>query len=338
MYMRICSHFAAWSLAQEDARRKRRLSKGKGETVIIECPQCKFSQDVNSDRISGESVIVTCPKCQCRFRFSRKNGAENILPPAGWKNMDAGRADKEGDEEEDPRQIARRAYEKEAERFSKEGRSEAGEAAAGQEDPKSSNPWADAKSGWFSAFYQTVMRVMFSAPAFFRSLDPAAGQGRPLAFYLLICVFQTFVQRIWGDFFRAFIAEYASRDPQIERLLAMLTPEANMAYVLLISCGALVLQLYVFSWLMAMVYRLLGAPKATFSLLFQIMAYSTAPALLCIVPALGSIAGLIWSLACLIMGCQAALNLGLGKTLAGFLPLLILFLPMLQQINAILGQ
>ena len=335
----------------------------------IVCPQCGFSRRLPEDRLPGDVVIATCPQCACRFRFSVRDGVLGVLPPRGEGeeataattpaasvaaahaagHSGAGSASPrdhagptpaagggtEDGEEEDIRETARRAYAREAARFSGADADATSMAEAMLRDV---NPWdvAPRNGGWLQAFYQTVLRVMFTAPRFFAGLRPHAALVRPLTFYLIICVIQTLVERFWGTMIISALTPSAATDPQLEKLLELLAPKSDIALSLLLRCGLLVLQLYVFAALMFLAYRIVARDRTSFSLIFQIMAYSSAPALLCVVPALGSLAGMIWGLACLAVGCRAALRLNWAQTLFGFVPLALVFGPLLLQAMAAL--
>lgn len=299
----------------------------------ITCPECGFSREMPADRLPSGTAIATCPKCSCRFRFSAANGAMEIMPPKGWRQI---KIDKEEpQEEEDIRQVAKRAYEREAARFQTEPRP-----AEAPNENAAENPWALApgKKGWIAAFFQTCARVMFSAPAFFGGLKSGGSQTRPLIFYAIICVFQTVIERLWGKFFYSLIMSESLGDPELEKVLALLSPESNFALALIMRCGVLILQLYVFAFLMAMAYKLVAPEKATFNLIFQVYSYSSAPAMLCVVPALGTLVGAIWGLGCLVVGCKAALKISWTRTLVGFLPLLVLIAPIVPQLLTALGR
>lgn len=229
--------------------------------------------------------------------------------------------------EEDLRRVASRAYAREAARLKPEAERESGRVAE-------VNPWeaAPGRDGWLAAFYQTAMRVMFAAPRFFGALNPEAQQLRALSFYLLVCILQTVVERFWGGMFLAIMAPSAATDPQLEKMLALLAPQTNLAMTLLLRTALLVLQLYVFSALIHLAYRFIAPGRASFPLVFQVMAYSSAPALLCVIPGLGSLAGMIWGLACMAVGCRAALRLNWPQTLLGFVPVCLVMGPMLLQL------
>lgn len=288
----------------------------------IKCPQCGFSRQIPEEKLPTGTVIAKCPKCACRFRFSASEGAGEILPPGA-------------DGEEDIRVTASNAYAREAERFENERK--ARQAQAEREARR--NPWETAPfpSGWLGAFYATVIRVMFHAPLFFKSLSPAATVTRPLGFFLIICVFQTLVERSWGEAFYSYLASTSMDDPQMRDLMKLLAPSLSLPMTLLARVGGLLLQLFVFAFLMYLVYRVLAPGRATFMIVYQAMAYSTAPWTLCIIPGIGSIAGAIWGLACLAIGCKTALDLNWGQTLAGFLPMAAALVPLLAQITRLSG-
>lgn len=287
--------------------------------MLIICPQCNFKRDVPAEKVAGPSVIAKCPKCHCRFRVS-KSGLTEILPEEA---REAPHPVSMEEAEEDPRAAAAAAYEREAARFNE------------PQPVVNPNPWqtAPGEEGWLNAFSQTVLRVMFAAPAFFRRLDPKAALARPLLFYLCLTVFQIVVERLWGEAFASFLSSGAAGDPQMERLLDMLAPKTGFALALLLRAAVMVGELYLFSFLMCMAYRIFVPDKATFPLLFQILAYASAPGVLCVVPGVGSLAAFFWSLGCVAVGCKAALDLDWAKTCFGFLPVILFCAPFLARVG-----
>lgn len=224
--------------------------------------------------------------------------------------------------EEDIRVTASRAYAREAARLRSASDS------ARQEETAERNPWdaAPGKEGWLAAFYQTIMRVMFDAPRFFSLLNPGAQVLRALAFYLIVAVIQIAGVRLWGGMLQALMAPSAATDPQLGKILAMLAPQTNLAITLLYTTAELTLRIYLFSAILHLSYRLIAPQRSSFALLFQVLAYASAPGLLYVIPLLGPVAGMIWNVACVVVGCRAALKLSWPQTLAGLAPLVLLLL------------
>lgn len=288
----------------------------------ILCPQCQFSRDVPDDRLPasspGRAVVATCPRCGHRFQiFPAGRGAGD----AGAPIRDA-RAPEAA--EEDPRAAASRAYAREAGRGREMG------AERGRR-PADANPWDTAPhpDGLAAAFYQTVVRVMFGASRFFSALDGDAPQLRPLAFFLIVGVISVSAQLFWLDVARGTLME--SSDPQVRALLESL-PEGNAVLSGILQVFGLVVQLYVLSALLWLSFRLGICRTATYSLVFQIVAYASAPVLLSVIPVAGYLAGLVWSVAAIVTGCQASMRLSWGQAVAGCLPMILILLVLLRQI------
>ncbi|MBQ3059315.1 MAG: zinc-ribbon domain-containing protein [Desulfovibrio sp.] len=316
----------------------------------ITCPQCGFSRQLPPERIPDKAVMATCPKCSCRFRFMppavtpQTAPCSDPLPPGAiipGQCEDQPAAIQNGSsvsqptqDEEDIRQTASRAYSREATRLEEEP--EAMQPVPDdeeQEDYSSPCPWATApgRDGWLNAFYQTVLLVLFAAPRFFTGLDPRTPQLRALSFFLIICVIQIITEYFWMGQVMDFLQTEAAGDPDLQSLTELFSERDGLLLVLLFQTGVQVMKLYAFSGLLYLAYRFIAPKRTSFPLLLQIMAYSAAPALLCVIPLLGSVAGMIWSLACLLVGCRAAMGLSWQQTLTGFLPLFLVVSSMILQ-------
>lgn len=335
----------------------------------ITCPHCQFSQDVPADRLPavtpGKSILATCPRCAGRFRLFPHEGTIRLLEPDAapaahrprqetpGRGADIGHAAEEQapetrpdaqdtvDEEEDPRMTASRAYAREAERGRRlreasrrkeaEMEEQTNDAEEVDEQSPLRNPWEEAPRtvGYVEGFYQTVLRVMFGAPRFFAGLRDDAPPLRALVFFLVVGVIGVTAINVWGSVLRDMMASTA--DPQLQSLAARLPPERSILFFGLAQLFMLVMQLYVVSALMFLSFRLSACRSATYARVFQIVAYSSAPMLLCIVPVLGNLAGFIWCLASIVIGCRAAFRLSWAQTILGCLPTGVLLAMLLQQ-------
>ena len=220
------------------------------------------------------------------------------------------------EEEKDFRRAAAAAYEKQAE----EGQSE--------QDFALDNPWEyPQREGYPASFYQTCVRVMFVAPRFFAGLKPDTPQRLALIFFLIVCVAQILIERLWGSALVSVLGPEAASDPQLQKLLEVLNPPSNMLLFLLTRTAFLTMQLFAMSALYFLVFKLITPQHANYQLIFQVMAYSSAPGLLCIVPVAGTVAGFIWGIACSFVGCRYALRLSWQQTLMGLVPIYVLSVP-----------
>lgn len=196
------------------------------------------------------------------------------------------------------------------------------------------NPWdaAPEPDGWIPAFYHTCMRVMFGAHNFYDHVRADTPQVRPLIFYLIISVIQVIIERVWSGIFLSLMSPSAATDPELEKMLILLSPQLSLPMTILLKTGVSVVQLYVLTAMMHFTYGFITGKRPEFSLVFQVAAYAAAPSLLCVVPLLGSIVGFIWMVACVLVGCRTVLNLTWPQAFMGFAPVVLLLAPLLLQV------
>lgn len=330
----------------------------------ITCPHCHFSQDVPADRLPavapGKSILATCPRCTSRFRLFPHEGTTQLLEDrtAGAAPLKAERPEESraaateepaqtppaqttATEDEDPRMTASRAYAREAERGRRlrhtarnedtDETAEAGEDDDSEELAPLRNPWEDAPegNGYIEGFYQTVLRVMFGAPRFFAGVRDDAPPLRGLMFFLIVSVIGVTALHLWSSVFRNMVAD--ASDPQLQSLAGMLPPEGSALFFGLVQLFLLVVQLYIVSGLIFLSFRLSTCRTATYARVFQIVAYSSAPMILCVIPVLGYLAGFVWCLAGIVIGCRAAFRLSWAQTLVGCLPIVVLLAMLVRQ-------
>ncbi|MBO4334756.1 MAG: hypothetical protein J5846_02835 [Desulfovibrio sp.] len=294
----------------------------------ITCPDCAFSKDVASEDLPAKTVMVTCPVCDCRFRFSPVQGV--------LATVRHGHGREEPVDDPLPKgAIIVKTPEPEAEQEQTEPLNERPKSLGTEQQDfarslvrgpqNAGNPWdrAPGRIGWIASFYQTCMRVMLAAPRFFGALSARKSCNAALIFYLLVCSLELLASFIWMNIFRSAMADAA--DPQLKALLQLLAPDSNVLFFLLQQLAFATIKVYLTSGLFYLVFSLIAPQKNSFSLLFQITAYSVAPQVLAVVPIAGNLAGSLWSLACLAIGLRRALALSWPQILAGFLPFMLLF-------------
>lgn len=196
------------------------------------------------------------------------------------------------------------------------------------------SPWDNApkKIGFVEAFYQTCMQVMFAGSYFFSRLNPAASLMRSLSFFLVLSVAQVLIERLWAEVMIYFLQPSAASDPQLKQLLAMLSSDDGVFFSLLVRTAFMTAELYLTALIFTVFFSFLTRSKGNFGLIFQVTAYAAAPAILCIVPIIGSGVGIIWSVACCVIGCRYALRLHWLQAFGVVLPLYLILLPLMFQV------
>lgn len=181
------------------------------------------------------------------------------------------------------------------------------------EQPRRYNP--------LMGLYQTILQVMFNAPRFFAGL-PASFEGlaRPLAFYVIVGLFHTLVERMW--YLSSLEAAAPTiTDPKMQELVGDMAQSLNLPMTLILSPGILAIQLFFFSAIFYLMLRLVQPDHAQFRTVFRVIAYSAAPTIVCIIPVVGSLVGSIWFAVSCFVGCKYAMRLPWSRTALALGPL-----------------
>ncbi len=318
----------------------------------IQCPNCACTREMDESRIPDGVLTARCPSCGQTFRFSKQETmaraaeAPRSRGAARLGREDAGTGPVPGQEvpREEPR--ARQTPEPERGPAAAEDRmhdaSPGGqrEARAGDEGEWSFNPWECARSPqeFAPALHQTCLRVMFAARRFFSDLRPGPVL-RALGFFLVICCLQTVIEHVWTVLFFEYLMPPAeTTDPELRQLAEMMqSGSSSLLMALILRCALLTLQIYFFSSVLFLCWRLICGPRIDFSLVVQVLCYAEAPLVLCVIPGVGTVVGFIWSCAATIVGCRTALRLSWTQTLAGITPLIMLFVVFSMRLMSVMG-
>ncbi len=309
--------------------------------MIIRCPHCDYTREMPDERIPEGVVTAHCPGCGKSFPFSRtdKSGNEaqteqTAAPDTVQDSMDA----VQPEQPVEPEQPGQTQQEDSFEERAWQDRPGYGRQHAEQpENSPEINPWAVCTSfgEMPQALYLTCLRVMLSARIFFSSLRPGPFT-RAFVFFLAIGCFQVVVEQLWTLlFFNYLMPADQLADPQLKQLADMMVQNgqgSNVLTGLVLRLGIITLQLFLFSSLLFVSWRLIVRKSIPYSLIVQVLCYASAPLILCILPGIGMVAGLFWSCAVTFIGLRWALRLTWSQTVLGMAPLLALILVSYMQI------
>ncbi len=307
----------------------------------IVCPQCEFTRTISADKLPATSVMATCPQCQHRFRVTREDVmgdaviySDNAVPqgahiPSSNDQLYTQSHDTEPVQEQaNHEQTTDHKQDINDEEISFEDRQKAAAAYAEQAKEESfaiANPWEYAsQNGYFTSFYQTVIWVLFAPSRFFSGLMPQTSRTHIMLFYLIVRVLQISIEYFWGGVLSTSLEPSAANDPELQTILNLLTPQSDFLLAILLGTAMSTIEIFFGSLFYFTMFKLVAKTHANFSLIFQVIAYGSAPLLLAVIPAIGTIVGFIWSLACIIIGCRYAMRLSWSQTICGVAPLYIL--------------
>lgn len=181
-------------------------------------------------------------------------------------------------------------------------------------------PWERSGLDVFTAFGRTMTLLLGSPRRAYESMPVTAAFGRPLAFGIVVGwigvlagTFWNLLLRGWMQSMLPWTSERWSEWSATFRIIGAMAAPIYIPISLLI--GAALQHVFLF---------LVGGAKRGFIATFRVQCYAGAPLVLAVVPACGSLAGVLWGLVLAIIGLSAAHGIGTGKAAAAvLLPLLL---------------
>lgn len=308
--------------------------------MIIHCPQCHFYRELNLSKIPHNAVMATCPKCKNRFRFrdfDNEHSNTTSAKPNHQLSMTESNIFDDSHSSGTGIPSCNKKYINSSSNNYEEHNSNKNIAKKIRKQFSSNQvkqptdtylnliPWEHPeKFDFFSSFYQTILRVMFSPATFFVNItNETSSLLRPLFFYILVRLFQTLMDGMW------FMVSFQALEPSItessvHNLLGAIAQEMTIPMTLIMTPATLAIQLGIYTLLFYLMIRFVQPEQTNFNTIFRIIAYSAAPTVVCVVPIIGSLVGSLWfSISCFI-GCKYALKLSWGKTALALIPLYLI--------------
>ncbi len=175
-------------------------------------------------------------------------------------------------------------------------------------------PWEepDKDKNIFTKFIQTIIRVLFSSPAFFATMFRPLTISKAVLFYIILGLIQ-YVARMLS--FRYTNANIDVADPVIQELVTFMLEPSTFALGLFIAPFVLILQLLILSGVLHAVVKLVEPKSADFSLITRMYAYASAPGILTVIPILGDFVAIPWVIFNVLIACRFTLNMSVPKVI-----------------------
>lgn len=186
-------------------------------------------------------------------------------------------------------------------------------------------PWEHPERyGFFRSFFRTIVRVMFSGKEFFSTIHSQVSSLRPASFYAIIGLVQALIGYLSSPSMVNFIKN-SNIDPQHQVLMENLFSGQSLTMLIITTPFIMILQLLIYASFVYLAIRITNPEKADFPLTLRIIAYASAPMILCIVPYLGGFIGLVWFIYNIFIGVKYALRLTWQRTFLALAPIFILW-------------
>lgn len=181
--------------------------------------------------------------------------------------------------------------------------------------------------GWTNAFFATVKRALFAPVEFFQSVAGSSKWGRAFVFASIV-YFLLFFVSVAFNFGFAILTGTLENTPMAEKLgmLAFSIPITILASVVggIFFTAVLFVVLIFAAGVYHLCLMLLGVACKPFSSTLRVVAYSSGPQVLMIIPILGPVVAWIWQIILYIIGFKVVHGTSYGRAaLAVFLPTIV---------------
>jgi len=260
-------------------------------TVNLICPFCRFSKKVPREKIPARAKWATCPQCGQRFKLFLKDRDIDSIK----KKTDTG-AEYRGPEPVEMEKEIRRT----------------------------DAPWENRNElGFLQGILQTLKGVLFSPEKFFKKLGCGSGIKEPLAFALLAGS----VGSMFGFFWQFLLLSGTLLSIAKSFFGQSLSVGLIFLIVMVFIPVFVVINLFIYSGIIHVLMRIVGAGKNGFEATFRVMSYCHAAQIWVIIPFVGSWIGGIWQLVVQIIGLREIHRTSYLRVIIAFLiPVVSIFL------------
>lgn len=197
-------------------------------------------------------------------------------------------------------------------------------------------PWENPEVyGFFGSLYHTILRALFRSPEFFSSLRSNAGLTRPAIFYILLNFFNTLVSNLWMMSPLQTMSDTAA-SPETQAMAQNMMQAMSMPLMFLLVPFVSLFQLFIQAAFYHLMIRLVQPDRADYNTIVRVIAYSSAPYVLCIVPFVGTWVATLWFVTLTFIGCKYALSLSWSRTALALVPLFLLELALMLQLSTMI--
>lgn len=186
-------------------------------------------------------------------------------------------------------------------------------------------PWEDEAVGFPANLLRTWRDSLFQPAAFFAAVDLAGAFVRPLLYYLIVTIVSAAFAALWGlvgvggETVAMLSAALGVRAEGLLLLGFFLSPFYGLA-----ALAVSTLALHLFA-------ALLVPDRAGVGATARVVCYAAGPSVLTVLPALGGLAGTIWSVVLVVAGLQRVHRTTVARAAAvALLPLALLVLLLLS--------
>lgn len=200
-------------------------------------------------------------------------------------------------------------------------------AAPAREGAESDPPWEQlGRYGFFPGLFATMFQAMFRPKALFTGLSLRLSATRPMAFHILMCLFEAMALTLWGTFMETLQLEARGDIPFTFPLNSPWSLGWDLLLLVIFAPLLAMARLFAWSFLHHLFLKIFQAAPRGFAATLRAVAYSKSAAVCSAIPLLGPLLGLAWTLLITISGCRNAHGVSYARTLCALGSLYVIVL------------
>ena len=267
-------------------------------TITLVCPFCRFSREVNKDKIPLGAKSAICPYCKKHFEFSSQIrdqiGADTGVMQRGPMGADGGFGPLSG---------------------------------------KKNSPWENrSEIGTWQSLFITIKKSLFSPVQFFKTLALNGGLVEPFTFGLIVGSLGSMFGLFWHYLEVSLGADKVESSFLGQMNIGMFFVTSLIIIPIMVAAGV-----YVYSGILHSMLLVMKGGKNGFAATFKVIAYSQAAQVWGLVPFIGGFIGGIWQLVILIIGLKEVQETSFFKVITAFIiPFVVILVVVVAAIIPIL--
>jgi hypothetical protein len=186
-------------------------------------------------------------------------------------------------------------------------------------------PCEEPQQPFFSALFETIKLFIFNPQEAFERMPVTTDIGRPLLYGVLLGWLGGIIESVWGFLFQASLFGFLANVEGMEQVLpAMALGLAGGVIGIFLAPIITLILIFIITAIVHLFLMVLGGANQGFAATLRVICYSETAQIARLVPFLGGLICLVWSIVLAVIGLVAAHRTSTGKAVAAvLLPILV---------------
>ena len=267
--------------------------------MLISCPNCKFSREIDDAQVPDWAKALKCPQCGQAFSLKSNSQLEWL------SELPSSNTAVEPDEISDPQIVidSEKGIEDKPDATVTASPTPSEKEETTEQHADSTVPWESRQSDLLSSSYATVKMVMFKPGLLFKNMSPNGGYGLPITFVIALGYISVFLVYIMQLGLRERSGDtYSLQLPFIKALFSGDILQNGFLFFLAIVPLIYPLFLFVHAGLIHNFIPKVGRKHLGIQTIYRVLSYGSSPYWFLFIPRIGVYLTFFWSLISTIIG------------------------------------